>query len=1041
MRIIIDMQGWQASSRNRGIGRYTLSLIKEVLLLDSKHTFILLFNAAFEDSITEFKNEISNDLNFINRFKIELWHPVTPTRYLNSENEQNRNLSETIYRSHIASLKPDFLLLTSLFEGLIDDAVSFLDGHECFTTGVILYDLIPMIYPEKYLSNNVLKEWYDSKVSYLKKADYLFSISESAGSEAIKYLEWDPLKVINISTAADSKFIPKVISKETSDAIFRKFGLNENFLMYTGGWDYRKNIEKLIESYALLPNEMRSKHQLVIVCSIPEENVLILKSLAKSLGLTENQLILTGYVSDEELLTMYNLCHAFVFPSWHEGFGLPVLEAMLCGKAVIASNVSSLPEVLDFEEAQFDPRNINDMADKIQRVLSDDDFRKRIIEHCSTQAQKFSWRNSATKLINSIEESIKYKSCEAITSKSINFNKRKLAFISPLPPEKSGISYYSEELLPYLSEYYDIDVINNDPNVQNRENVSECEVKTVDEFIHSYNNYDRVLYQIGNSHFHAHMFKLIKSHPGIAVMHDFYLSGGIHWLSKNGEGEEFNYSFNDYLYESHGFSAVSYNNLEINDGNAIEKYPCNYPVLENARTVIFHSRYSLNLASEWYKNFPLSKLNVIPLLRIPAKSQNKKMARDYLGLREDDVVIISLGYIAPTKLNDRIIRAYNQANTSAKNTKLVFVGHNPDSDYGRKILSLIDNSPRKESIVITDWVSDDDYKQWLAAGDIGIQLRTMSRGETSAAVLDCMNYGLATIVNANGSMSELAVESVKLLDDEFTDYDLKVAIEDFVNDASKRHEFGRNARQNILMKHSPEHCAKLYYQVIEDSYSNKTLMDNIYQDRTKFNSIPEELLNIFSQSLADTLALPTPHKIYVDVTSFLDNQNYKLLAEFILSFNEGLPKNIHIELVHYDGNEKRFVQSQSVASKVLLLNEMNISDDILDAFKDSIVLTFNPKINDLLNSRSFYGDLSACNKVLIVFSEEDFIVFAKELADNDDIKLSVGLCFKNIEEIVVLDVKDDCSIKSMGYNELPLKNVTFYSTADFVNSLANVESY
>lgn len=1041
MRIVIDLQGWQASSRNRGIGRYTLSLIKEVLRENKKHSIVLLFNSAFQDSIFEFKKELKCDSILTSSFETEIWHPIAPTRHLNSENKQNRVLSEAIYRSHVASLEPDFLLVTSMFEGLIDEAVSYLDGSEEFTTGVILYDLIPMIYPEKYLSNDVLKKWYDCKADFLKKSDYLFSISESAGSEAIQYLGWDPLKVINISTAADSKFIPKVISEENTNKIFEKFGLKRNFLMYTGGWDYRKNIEKLIESYSLLSKEIRSEHQLVIVCSIPEENRIILNSLASSLGLEKNQLVLTGYVSDDELLTMYNLCHAFVFPSWHEGFGLPVLEAMLCGKAVIASNVSSLPEVLNFDEAQFDPQKVDDIADKIQKILSDNDFRNRVIEHSSKQVKKFSWKISANKLLDSIESSKKKNnvnvSLNVNNSEFIDLNKKKLAFIAPLPPEKSGISYYSEELLPYLSKYYDIDVVNNDSSVLNRNSVCGCKIITIEGFIQSYRKYERVLYQFGNSHFHAHMFKLIKSHPGIAVLHDFYLSGGVHWLSKNQKGDV-DYTFNDYLYASHGYASVAYNNLEINDGNAIEKYPCNYSVIDNARAVIFHSQYSLNLATDWYREFPLEKLNVIPLLRIPAEVNDRKSARIHLGLDEDDVVIISMGYLAPTKLNHRIIRAFNQTDIGTKKIKLVFVGHNPDSDYGRNIISLIESSPRKDHIIITDWVSDDDYKKWLVAADIGIQLRTMSRGETSAAVLDCMNYGLATIANANGSMAELGLESVKILEDEFTDFDLKTAIQDFVLDDTKRSKYGHHAKQNILVKHSPEHCAKLYYEVIENAYEKKNILSQFYKNNAMLDSISDDKLNILSQCLADTLSSSTPHKIYLDVTSYLDNQNDVYLAEFVLSLIDNLPKNIHLEPVHFDGNAKRFVLSQSITNNILALNEMNIADDVLDSFKDSKVIVFNPRTNDLTNARSYYGYISARNKIILVFTEVNFMIFVKEI---ESIESTNNPLFNLIDSIVVLSVKDDLSIKSFDFDTSFIGNIYFTTANDFISKLSNVDSY
>lgn len=116
--------------------------------------------------------------------------------------------------------------------------------------------------------------------------------------------------------------------------------------MYTGGIDHRKNIEGLIKAWSELPMQLRRTHQLAVVCHANENDKLRLYDLAASFGLKDCDLVLTGFVPDEDLLLLYNACELFVFPSWHEGFGLPALEAMQCGKPVLAANRASLPEVV-----------------------------------------------------------------------------------------------------------------------------------------------------------------------------------------------------------------------------------------------------------------------------------------------------------------------------------------------------------------------------------------------------------------------------------------------------------------------------------------------------------------------------------------------------------------------------------------------------------------------------------------------------------------------------------------------------------------------
>src|SRR5262245_40356148 len=93
-------------------------------------------------------------------------------------------------------------------------------------------------------------------------------------------------------------------------------------------------------------------------------------------GLRDDELVITGYVSDDDLVDLYNLCHVFVFPSLYEGFGLPALEAMACGAAVIGSNTSSIPEVIGRQEALFDPSRPADIAEALERLLGDEKFRR-----------------------------------------------------------------------------------------------------------------------------------------------------------------------------------------------------------------------------------------------------------------------------------------------------------------------------------------------------------------------------------------------------------------------------------------------------------------------------------------------------------------------------------------------------------------------------------------------------------------------------------------------------------------------------------------
>ena len=144
-----------------------------------------------------------------------------------------------------------------------------------------------------------------------------------------------------------------------------------------------------------LPAALQTAHPLVLVGSMPARDETTLKQLAKKKGAQPDGVRLLGQVTDEELAHLYKGCSAFVFPSWHEGFGLPALEAMAAGAAVIAAKTSSLPEVVGAEEALFDPFDVDEIKAKLEQVLTDQAFAQRLRAHAPVQAAKFSWKHTA----------------------------------------------------------------------------------------------------------------------------------------------------------------------------------------------------------------------------------------------------------------------------------------------------------------------------------------------------------------------------------------------------------------------------------------------------------------------------------------------------------------------------------------------------------------------------------------------------------------------------------------------------------------------
>ena len=402
MRIVIDLQGAQTASRFRGIGRYTMALTRGMLRHAGSHEIWIVLNGALEESVIQLRADLAG---LMPQERIRVFE--TPGRIAEMDERAGPRCraAEMLREQFIALLAPDIVLVTSLFEGFLDDAVgsvgTFIDGAR---TAVILYDLIPLLNPDTYLGSSYLQQCYMRKIASLKRAGLLLSISDHAREEAIGALGLEPERVVAISTAVDESFAPAVSTQAELEAVRRRFGVTRAMVMCApGGYDPRKNIPGLVTAWSLLPAAIREHHQLVIASRLADADSRALLAHAARCGLAQSELVLTGYVCDADLIRLYQAATLFVFPSLHEGFGLPVLEAMACGAPTIGSNSTSIPEVIGLETAMFDPRDPRAIAAKIAEVLGDPATLAGLQEHGQRQATRFSWDNTAQRALRALE--------------------------------------------------------------------------------------------------------------------------------------------------------------------------------------------------------------------------------------------------------------------------------------------------------------------------------------------------------------------------------------------------------------------------------------------------------------------------------------------------------------------------------------------------------------------------------------------------------------------------------------------------------------
>jgi glycosyltransferase involved in cell wall biosynthesis len=859
VRIVIDLQAAQTpDSRHRGIGRYSIALAKAMLRNRGEHEVLIALNGMFADTIVPLRETFSG---LIPADQIHVWHATVPPVMLSGAPQAHRHAAELVREAFLASLDADVVHVASMFESGSYSVTSLHKPAYSARTAVTLYDLIPHIYPDLYLDTPGAQRNYGEKLRHLCDADLWLAISESSRQEGIQRLGLAEEQVVNISSAADEHFTPAVVAEEREQELRQRYGLPRPFVMYTGGIDHRKNIEGLIGAWAGLPAALRDAHQLSIVCSVLPKDRTRLEQLALEVGLSSGDMVLTGFVPESDLVDLYRLCKLFVFPSQHEGFGLPALEAMSCGAPVIGSDNSSIPEVIGRADALFDARSTDSITAKMRECLEDEQLRTSLADHARVQAKLFNWDACARAALSAFERAV----APERPAPAAAVARPKLAFVSPMPPERSGIAGYSAGLLPALAAHYQIDLILDQATLDAPGVAGLCGVQTAEWFLEHGGEYDRVLYQFGNSTYHQYMLPLLERFPGTVVLHDFYLSGLMAHLELHGGGLQWSSA----LYESHGWAALSERFHASPLSDAIYAYPANFPVLREAQGVIVHSEHALRLARQWYGREFTDDWALIPLLRTPATAPARAAARERLGLPADDFIVCSFGMLGPTKLNQRLLRAWRECDLArAPGSRLLFVGEQQRGAYGAAFDKEL--GPRPGNVQVIGWVDQQGYRDYLDAADVAVQLRTLSRGETSAAVLDCMNHGLPTIANREGSMADLDPDAVWLLPQEFTDRELAVAIDSLWREPQRRAALAQRAREVVHTLHHPEACAAAYAQALEGfALRAQTGVGRLVDEIGKAlaGDAAEPLLTCLAQAIALNLPDKRPaHQRLVDIT-------------------------------------------------------------------------------------------------------------------------------------------------------------------------------
>jgi glycosyltransferase involved in cell wall biosynthesis len=416
------------------------------------------------------------------------------------------------------------------------------------------------------------------------------------------------------------------------------------------------------------------------------------------------------------------------------------------------------------------------------------------------------------------------------------------------------------------------------------------------------------------------MIELLKKVPGVVVLHDFFLGHLV---------EHASLLTKEYIYDQHGFRAL----LDYDKDSLLWNYPLNKDILNTSLHIIVHSEYVKSLAKSWFDTITDSKWSVIPLIQSKKSDKKTLLSKLDLGFCRDDFIVCSFGLLAESKNSKEIIEAWCRSDLSlSKKSHLVFVGEANSLEYLETLKSYIQKARYPQNIHLTSWVDYRVYESYLSICDIALQLRSNSRGESSAALLDALNHSIPTIANAHGSTATIPKDILYMLKDDFSLEDLTLALDRLYTAPSKREALSKMAYKFIDTNHSPNKIALEYKEAIEKAYRSDMI------GGIKQNTNIEDIV----KTIALSAGYQVRHRqILVDISSIikvdLKTGIQRVVRSTLIELVKNSPKNWRVEAVYldYQDGEYNYFYAREYMLKLLGIGGVNIYDEVVDIdFRD-----------------------------------------------------------------------------------------------------------
>jgi len=640
----------------------------------------------------------------------------------------------------------DIYLLTStlMLDVLLPDGAPF-------PIVALLHDLIPLLYRDARPEIFTEHAWslYDARLEMIKSYDFRLSDSEASRQDAIRLLGLAPETIRMIGVGIDD-----VCFERLPDAAIRRAretaGIRDPYILSVSGFSFHKNWEGVIRAFAALPAADRRAHQLAIVCRLDSQSRNAFVELAEREGVA-SRVVLTGGVDDATLRGLYQGAAALLFPSFAEGFGIPMTEAMAAGTPIVGSDLPVFREVAGEAARLVDPRRADLLAEALHGVLHDAPLRRALVEEGRRQVEGYRWPQVIERAEAALRAVAEPPAAESVARPAARARPApsgpRVAYFTVLPPQLSGIADYNERLVQELVKHVDLDLFLDDIEPAHPWIRANVPWRSSREFprLHRARPYDILVYQMGNNTLHGRHYRLATYFPGIVLLHDYALRLFFPLLNRT-------FSFLETRDDIERYYGLTFGPAlsppEILAQLELIPHPLNERLIERSRGLVVHSGWCRDQIRRRFADTPVE---VVPfgVEHDPLEDGvDPGEVRRRRRIAPDAFVVTCAGNLTPTKRLHSLLYAFADLLASVPEAVLCLVGRVSDPRYLRRLHQIVDDLRLAGRVRFLGYVEMADLYGILEASDVCVNLRHPTLGETSAVQLRMMELGKPILISA-----------------------------------------------------------------------------------------------------------------------------------------------------------------------------------------------------------------------------------------------------------------------------------------------------